>query len=114
MSDNVGSDFHMMLVCFERFFGRTLWMKSCHTLIHLATLIGLTASVCGQVAVKSSQTSSTDALQDLKPGVVVEEVKKNSAADQARIQAGDVILSWSRGDAKGQIESPFDVSLIEI
>src|SRR6267154_94355 len=88
-------------------------MKWYYALIHPATLIGLAASVCGQVAVQSSQASSTDDLKDLKPGVVVEEVKKNSAADQARIQAGDVLLSWSRGDAKGQIESPFDVSLME-
>ncbi len=89
-------------------------MKWCHPLIHLATLIGLTALVCGQVAVRSGQASSTDTLQDLKLGVVVEEVQKNSAGDQARIQAGDVLLNWSRDDAKGQIESPFDVALIEI
>jgi CHAT domain-containing protein/Tfp pilus assembly protein PilF len=50
----------------------------------------------------------------LKSGVVVEEVEKKSAAAQAGIQAGDVLLSWSRGDAQGPIESPFDFSSMEI
>jgi len=90
-------------------------MKLCHPSIHLAIIfIGLTTSVCGQVAVTSSKASSTDALQDLKPGVVVEDVKKNSAADKAGIRVGDVILRWSRGDANGQVESPFDLIEAEI
>ncbi len=46
----------------------------------------------------------------LKPGIVVEEVAKHSEAEKAGLQAGDVLLSWSRGDAKGGIESPFDLS----
>src|SRR6266481_6434128 len=89
-------------------------MKLCQLSIPLAIFIGLYATMSGQVAVKPAEASSTYALKDLQPGVVVEEVKKNSAADQAGIQAGDVLLSWSRGDSKGEIESPFDVSLIEI
>jgi CHAT domain-containing protein/Tfp pilus assembly protein PilF len=50
----------------------------------------------------------------LKPGVVVEEVTKYSEAEKAGIEEADVLLNWSRGDAKGDIESPFDLSLIEI
>ena len=39
--------------------------------------------------------------QLVSPGVVVEKVDKGSAAEQAGIKKGDVILSWSRaGKAK--------------
>src|SRR2546427_7017504 len=88
-------------------------MKWLH-LIHLAILIGLTASVGGQVAVTSSAGPSADTPKDLKTGIVVEKIKKASAADRAGIQAGDIILNWSGRDAKGQIESPFDLSEVEI
>jgi CHAT domain-containing protein/tetratricopeptide (TPR) repeat protein len=50
----------------------------------------------------------------LKPGVVVEAVLKNSEAQKAGLQPGDVLLGWNRGAAQGEIESPFDVSLAEI
>jgi CHAT domain-containing protein/Tfp pilus assembly protein PilF len=47
-------------------------------------------------------------------GVVVEEVAKSSAAEKAGLQEGDVLLGWHRGDATGNIESPFDVSSLAI
>ena len=47
-------------------------------------------------------------------GVLVEEVAKNSAAEKAGLQEGDVLLSWRRGDATGDIESPFDISNLAI
>jgi CHAT domain-containing protein/tetratricopeptide (TPR) repeat protein len=50
----------------------------------------------------------------LRSGVVVEKVAANSVAEKAALQPGDVLLRWTRGDATGEIESPFDVSLIEI
>src|SRR5260370_7259731 len=50
----------------------------------------------------------------LKPGIVVESVAKYSEAEKAGLQEGDLLLSWSRGDAKGEIESPFDLSGTEI
>ena len=53
------------------------------------------------------------AAAELKQGVVVESVAKNSEGEKAGLAEGDVILSWSRGDLKGEIESPFDLTEIE-
>src|SRR5215471_18679532 len=50
----------------------------------------------------------------VRAGVVVEDAAKNSEAEKAGIQQGDILLRWSRGDAKGEIQSPFDLSMIEI
>src|SRR5260370_34826092 len=50
----------------------------------------------------------------LKPGIVVESVAKYSEAEKSGLEEGDLLLSWSRGDAKGEIESPFDLSGREI
>ena len=55
-------------------------------------------------------------------GVVVEQVGKGSAAEQAGIQPGDVLLSWVRAasppanptEARGEITSPFDCPMIEV
>lgn len=43
-----------------------------------------------------------------------EEVIKDSAAEKAGFQAGDVLLAWNRDDATGNIESPFDASSLAI
>ncbi len=50
---------------------------------------------------------------DLKQGLVVESVAKNSEGEKAGLAEGDILLDWSRGDARGQIESPFNLSEIE-
>jgi CHAT domain-containing protein/Tfp pilus assembly protein PilF len=55
-------------------------------------------------------------------GVVVEEVAKESAAAKAGLQAGDLIVSWSRAPAppanpetaQGPVASPFDLSDVEV
>src|SRR5579872_4496620 len=47
-------------------------------------------------------------------GVVVEAVSPDSEASHAGLQPGDLLQSWTREDAKGEIESPFDIWLIEI
>jgi CHAT domain-containing protein/tetratricopeptide (TPR) repeat protein len=54
------------------------------------------------------------AFDEVIPGAVVERVTKNLVGDKAGIQEGDVILHWSRGEAKGTVISPFDLSEIEI
>src|SRR5215831_4646129 len=53
-------------------------------------------------------------IENLRPGIVVEEVARHSSADRTGIRAGDILLSWSRGYAQDQIESPFDLSHIVI
>src|SRR6266568_320509 len=57
--------------------------------------------------------SRSTALVDLQPGVVVEKVGKNSEAERAGLREGDVILRWTHGDVKGDIESPFDLVTLE-
>lgn len=47
-------------------------------------------------------------------GVVVEEVTKNSEATRADIREADILLSWSRNDAKGEIKSPLDLTWLEL
>jgi len=44
----------------------------------------------------------------------VESVAKNSESEKAGLTEGDVILSWTRDDVKGEIQSPFDLSEIEM
>ncbi len=53
-------------------------------------------------------------MAELKQGLVVESIAKNSEGDKAGLAEGDVILSWTRGDVKGEIESPFDLSETEM
>lgn len=47
-------------------------------------------------------------------GVVVESMTRSSEGAASGIRTGDVLLSWSRGSSSGTIESPFDVTAIEI
>lgn len=53
-------------------------------------------------------------ISEPREGVIVETVVKGFAADRAGFQEGDVILTWTRGDSKGDIRSPFDVSAVDI
>jgi CHAT domain-containing protein len=52
--------------------------------------------------------------QLLNPGVVVLDVQKGGDAEKAGLQEGDILLRWSRGDASGELELPFDVSWVDI
>lgn len=68
----------------------------------------------GQAVPSANVASSEKVDQQLLPGVVVEKVEKNSEAEKADLREGDVLLSWSRDDVQGKIESPFDVSWLDI
>jgi CHAT domain-containing protein/Tfp pilus assembly protein PilF len=58
----------------------------------------------------------------LPGGVVVEEVGKDSPGERAGIKPGDVLFSWARlpnppanpKEARGKIESPFDLTDVEV
>jgi CHAT domain-containing protein/Tfp pilus assembly protein PilF len=40
------------------------------------------------------------------PGIVVEETETHYSPEAPALQKGDVLLSWSQGDARGEFESP--------
>jgi len=80
-------------------------------LLSISLLLSAAASATDQT-VSASQVPSTCA--EVKPGVIVETVSRNSEAEKAGLAEGDVILAWARGDVKGEIRSPFDLSKIEI
>jgi CHAT domain-containing protein/Tfp pilus assembly protein PilF len=65
-------------------------------------------------AAMAQQTMLPQAEAKITPGVVVEQVLPHSGGEQAGLHEGDVLLSWSRGDDKGEIASPFDLSWTEI
>lgn len=47
------------------------------------------------------------------PGVIVENLEAGGEGSKAGMQQGDILLTWSRGDASGKIESPFDMVDLE-
>lgn len=51
---------------------------------------------------------------ETSPGVVVVTIGENLAGEKAGLQQDDVILAWRQASAQGTIESPFDLSMIEI
>jgi CHAT domain-containing protein len=66
----------------------------------------------GQESRKVGQ-ESTSASELIRPGIVIEKFDDDYAGPKkAGMQEGDVLLSWSRGDAGGKLESPFDLSLV--
>ena len=78
----------------------------------LAALFALffaSLTVFGQTTLPGNRTHPC-ASPELKPGLVVESVARNSEAAKAGLEEDDIILSWYRGDTKGEIESPFDLS----
>jgi hypothetical protein len=43
-------------------------------------------------------------------GLLVEDVARNCAAEEAGLRSGDILLDWSRGSEKGDLHSPFDIT----
>jgi hypothetical protein len=76
------------------------------------SLLLLALFALGQTPRPGEVTNPCAAAQ-LKQGLVVESVAKNSEGEKAGLTEGDIILSWFRGDAKGTIELPFDLSEVE-
>jgi len=57
---------------------------------------------------QSATVEATSSFQ-LRRGLVVEDVSKNSQAEKAGVRTGDILLSWSRAGIEGQFGSPFDL-----
>jgi len=75
----------------------------------------LSLPCCAQTTHPSkAKTVAAEEKSTVEPGVVVEEVEAGREGNKAGLKVGDVLLSWSRGDASGDIASPFDISLLEI
>ncbi|HTC91963.1 MAG TPA: CHAT domain-containing protein [Terriglobales bacterium] len=68
----------------------------------------------GQTTPQSGAAAGNSALEELKSGIIVEKVEKNFEGEKAGLKEGDVLLSWSRGEAKGELVSPFDLMAIEV
>src|SRR5215471_2736642 len=78
----------------------------------------LAAMFLAQVALGSGQNvaqTGTSPGQETRArqGVVVENVASGSEGAKAGLQAGDVLLAWSRSGEGGRIESPFDLTDVE-
>ena len=75
----------------------------------------LTLAALGQTTPNPTPPAPANPLEELAKGIVVEEVdNRDSKAEKAGFQEGDILLNWVRGDARGEIESPFDLSQITI
>ncbi len=70
----------------------------------LCVFCGLVVSAFDHADAHQANQAST-----VRPGVVVERVTKGTEAELAGIKPGDVLVSWTRGNAKGEIDSPFDL-----
>jgi len=88
-------------------------MKLRNLVISQTVFFLLTLCTFGQTA-SNLKHSVTDALGEPTRGIVVEKVDKNSTADKAGFKEGDILLDWTRDDAKGKMDSPFDLLQIQI
>jgi hypothetical protein len=68
----------------------------------------------GLTTPQSGDAAGNSVPEELRSGIVVEKVEKNFEGEKAGLKEGDVLLSWSRGEAKGEIVSPFDLMAIEV
>jgi tetratricopeptide (TPR) repeat protein len=73
----------------------------------------LTLTTACSAQTSRSQISPSVCAEELQPGVVAETVLPDSEGERAGITPGDIILAWTRGNTKGRISSPFDVTTIE-
>lgn len=80
-------------------------MKLFRSIASFYALFQISVFAYGQI----SSDSITAASRSGK-GIVVERVSKNTQAEKAGVRPGDILLNWKRGDAKGEFESPFDLS----
>src|SRR5260370_6607505 len=67
----------------------------------------------GQTLSRPENGPSSGVAAGLKPGMVLEQIKKNSVIARAGLESGDILLHWARGDLYGDFDSPFDFYDVE-
>src|SRR5262249_32295319 len=80
-------------------------------MVFLLALI-LVSSPASASSTTGEQTSGTS-ITGIDRGVVVEKIVPHGEAEKAGLQEGDILLAWSRGESRGEIQSPFDIMDIE-
>jgi CHAT domain-containing protein/Tfp pilus assembly protein PilF len=65
-------------------------------------------------AVSRAQATSPSGPGMAGRGIAVESVTKRFEGEKAGLQEGDILLGWTRGDQHGELQSPFDLVIIEI
>src|SRR5258708_7229715 len=88
-------------------------MRLGQPIISLSLCFGLTLSGSARLAITNKHLSTQASVPVVAKGVVVESLTKGSEAERVGLRVGDILLSWARGDVRGEIESPFELPQIE-
>jgi CHAT domain-containing protein len=51
--------------------------------------------------------------EEPRPGIVVSSIAEHSVTERSGLREGDILQSWTAGEAQGSLESPFDLLLVE-
>src|SRR5262249_35452877 len=86
------------------------FMRLSDRVLPLIAVFGL-APACSWTQTPSNREATT---VHLSPGIVIETVARYSSAEKAGLAEGDVVLRWRRGDFAGEVQSPFDLTLVEV
>ena len=78
-----------------------------------ASFLAFLLSAACAVSALAQTADSQHTAEMIGTGIVIEKFDDDfSGAKKAGMQEGDVLLSWSRGEAVGNPQSPFDLSLV--
>jgi CHAT domain-containing protein/Tfp pilus assembly protein PilF len=82
------------------------------TLLRLLALLPILLGLARRVGAEQTPACSVVVSPSLRRGIVVEWITPKSEAERAGIRSGDVLLNWTREDARGEIETPFDFAFL--
>jgi len=86
-------------------------VKLCNAIVALVVIL---YSFCALSQQTLGDLPSANISSEAVKGIIVESVDKDSQAEKAGFQPGDILLSWSRDKSEGEIISPFDLTQIMI
>jgi CHAT domain-containing protein/Tfp pilus assembly protein PilF len=87
-------------------------MQMCKSRVLGAAVLFFVTVTMGGRTLPQAHNQNTPSI--LKPGIVVEQISKNSEAEKAGLHDGDILLAWTGPNGKGEINSPFDLAEIEV